>query len=99
MYTDISAARMMVMKAAWDKDQGNNYPCCARQNANRRIDCEQDTKSRCNTPAAPRKYGVCSSTNLAVVAMQLRCVARARSLCREAAECCGVEARVCLLLS
>ncbi len=25
MYTDISAARMMVMKAAWDKDQGNNY--------------------------------------------------------------------------
>jgi len=25
MYTDIEAARMMVMKAAWDKDQGNNY--------------------------------------------------------------------------
>ena len=25
MYTDISAARMMVMKAAWDKDQGHNY--------------------------------------------------------------------------
>ncbi|WP_044403192.1 acyl-CoA dehydrogenase [Lacinutrix sp. Hel_I_90] len=25
MYTDISAARHMVMKAAWDKDQGNNY--------------------------------------------------------------------------
>ena len=25
MYTEIEAARMMVMKAAWDKDQGNNY--------------------------------------------------------------------------
>ncbi|WP_296317897.1 acyl-CoA dehydrogenase [Winogradskyella sp. UBA3174] len=25
MYTDIEAARMLVMKAAWDKDQGNNY--------------------------------------------------------------------------
>jgi len=25
MYTDIAAARMLVMKAAWDKDQGNNY--------------------------------------------------------------------------
>ncbi|MFT5751156.1 MAG: alkylation response protein AidB-like acyl-CoA dehydrogenase [Flavobacteriales bacterium] len=25
MYTDITAARHMVMKAAWDKDQGNNY--------------------------------------------------------------------------
>ena len=25
MHTDITAARMMVMKAAWDKDQGNNY--------------------------------------------------------------------------
>ncbi|PQJ81072.1 acyl-CoA dehydrogenase [Polaribacter glomeratus] len=25
MHTDIEAARMMVMKAAWDKDQGNNY--------------------------------------------------------------------------
>ena len=25
MHTDISAARMLVMKAAWDKDQGNNY--------------------------------------------------------------------------
>lgn len=25
MYTDINAARHMVMKAAWDKDQGNNY--------------------------------------------------------------------------
>ncbi len=25
MYTDIKAARMMVMKAAWDKDQGHNY--------------------------------------------------------------------------
>ncbi|CAI8320546.1 MAG: Acyl-CoA dehydrogenase [Flavobacterium sp. SCGC AAA160-P02] len=25
MYTDISAARHLVMKAAWDKDQGNNY--------------------------------------------------------------------------
>ena len=25
MHTDISAARHLVMKAAWDKDQGNNY--------------------------------------------------------------------------
>ena len=25
MYTDITAARHLVMKAAWDKDQGNNY--------------------------------------------------------------------------
>ncbi|MBV7270251.1 acyl-CoA dehydrogenase [Winogradskyella luteola] len=25
MYTDIEAARLLVMKAAWDKDQGNNY--------------------------------------------------------------------------
>ena len=25
MHTDITATRMMVMKAAWDKDQGNNY--------------------------------------------------------------------------
>lgn len=25
MYTEIQAARMLVMKAAWDKDQGNNY--------------------------------------------------------------------------
>jgi len=25
MYTDIQAARHLVMKAAWDKDQGNNY--------------------------------------------------------------------------
>ncbi len=25
MVTDIEAARMLVMKAAWDKDQGNNY--------------------------------------------------------------------------
>ncbi len=25
MYTEISAARHLVMKAAWDKDQGNNY--------------------------------------------------------------------------
>ncbi|MFI1745286.1 acyl-CoA dehydrogenase [Thalassobellus sediminis] len=25
MHTDIEAARMLVMKAAWDKDQGNNY--------------------------------------------------------------------------
>jgi len=25
MYTEITAARFMVMKAAWDKDQGNNY--------------------------------------------------------------------------
>ena len=25
MYVDISAARHLVMKAAWDKDQGNNY--------------------------------------------------------------------------
>lgn len=25
MYTDITAARHMVMKSAWDKDQGNNY--------------------------------------------------------------------------
>ena len=25
MYTEIEAARMMVMKAAWDKDQGHNY--------------------------------------------------------------------------
>ncbi|MDC1504831.1 acyl-CoA dehydrogenase [Winogradskyella sp.] len=25
MYTDIEAARMLVMKAAWDKDNGNNY--------------------------------------------------------------------------
>ncbi len=25
MYTDITAARHMVMNAAWDKDQGNNY--------------------------------------------------------------------------
>ncbi len=25
MYTDIEAARHLVMKAAWDKDQGNNY--------------------------------------------------------------------------
>ena len=25
MYTDISAARHLVMQAAWDKDQGNNY--------------------------------------------------------------------------
>mgnify|MGYP001568060734 FL=1 len=25
MYTDIEAARMLVMRAAWDKDQGNNY--------------------------------------------------------------------------
>jgi len=25
MHTDISAARMLVMKAAWDKDEGNNY--------------------------------------------------------------------------
>jgi alkylation response protein AidB-like acyl-CoA dehydrogenase len=25
MYTDITAARYLVMKAAWDKDQGNNY--------------------------------------------------------------------------
>ena len=25
MHTDISAARMLVMKAAWDKDQGINY--------------------------------------------------------------------------
>ncbi|MBC8755675.1 acyl-CoA dehydrogenase [Kordia sp. YSTF-M3] len=25
MYTDITAARLMVMNAAWDKDQGNNY--------------------------------------------------------------------------
>ena len=25
MYTEINAARFMVMKAAWDKDQGNNY--------------------------------------------------------------------------
>ena len=25
MYTDISAARLLIMKAAWDKDQGNNY--------------------------------------------------------------------------
>jgi alkylation response protein AidB-like acyl-CoA dehydrogenase len=25
MYTDITAARHMVMQAAWDKDQGNNY--------------------------------------------------------------------------
>ena len=25
MYTDIEAARYLVMKAAWDKDQGNNY--------------------------------------------------------------------------
>ena len=25
MYTDIEAARSLVMKAAWDKDQGNNY--------------------------------------------------------------------------
>ncbi|WP_147679019.1 acyl-CoA dehydrogenase [Algibacter pacificus] len=25
MYTDIEAARMLVMKAAWDKDQGKNY--------------------------------------------------------------------------
>ena len=25
MYTEIEAARMLVMKSAWDKDQGNNY--------------------------------------------------------------------------
>ena len=25
MYTEVSAARHLVMKAAWDKDQGNNY--------------------------------------------------------------------------
>ncbi len=25
MYTEIEAARLLVMKAAWDKDQGNNY--------------------------------------------------------------------------
>jgi alkylation response protein AidB-like acyl-CoA dehydrogenase len=25
MYTEISAARHLVMKAAWDKDQGKNY--------------------------------------------------------------------------
>ncbi|WP_159950289.1 acyl-CoA dehydrogenase [Polaribacter septentrionalilitoris] len=25
MFTEIEAARMLVMKAAWDKDQGNNY--------------------------------------------------------------------------
>jgi alkylation response protein AidB-like acyl-CoA dehydrogenase len=25
MHTDIEAARMLVMRAAWDKDQGNNY--------------------------------------------------------------------------
>ena len=25
MYTEIEAARMLVMKAAWEKDQGNNY--------------------------------------------------------------------------
>lgn len=25
MYTEIEAARMLVMKAAWDKDRGNNY--------------------------------------------------------------------------
>ncbi|CAL2077131.1 Acyl-CoA dehydrogenase [Tenacibaculum dicentrarchi] len=25
MYTEIQAARMLVMKAGWDKDQGNNY--------------------------------------------------------------------------
>ena len=25
MHTEIEAARMLVMKAAWDKDQGNNY--------------------------------------------------------------------------
>ena len=25
MYTEIEAARILVMKAAWDKDQGNNY--------------------------------------------------------------------------
>jgi alkylation response protein AidB-like acyl-CoA dehydrogenase len=25
MYTEIEAARMLVMKTAWDKDQGNNY--------------------------------------------------------------------------
>ncbi|MEX6626308.1 acyl-CoA dehydrogenase [Tenacibaculum salmonis] len=25
MYTEIEAARMLVIKAAWDKDQGNNY--------------------------------------------------------------------------
>ncbi|WP_299115510.1 acyl-CoA dehydrogenase [uncultured Winogradskyella sp.] len=25
MHTDIEAARLLVMKAAWDKDQGNNY--------------------------------------------------------------------------
>ena len=25
MYTEVEAARMLVMKAAWDKDQGNNY--------------------------------------------------------------------------
>ena len=25
MYTEISAARHLVMKSAWDKDQGNNY--------------------------------------------------------------------------
>ncbi|CAM1333960.1 acyl-CoA dehydrogenase [Tenacibaculum aestuariivivum] len=25
MYTEIEAARMLVLKAAWDKDQGNNY--------------------------------------------------------------------------
>ena len=25
MYTEIEAARMLVMKAAWDKDKGNNY--------------------------------------------------------------------------
>ncbi len=25
MYTEIEAARMLVMKAAWDKDQGNNF--------------------------------------------------------------------------
>jgi alkylation response protein AidB-like acyl-CoA dehydrogenase len=25
MYTEIEAARMLVMRAAWDKDQGNNY--------------------------------------------------------------------------
>jgi alkylation response protein AidB-like acyl-CoA dehydrogenase len=25
MYTEFEAARMLVMKAAWDKDQGNNY--------------------------------------------------------------------------
>ena len=25
MHTEIAAARMLVMKAAWDKDQGNNY--------------------------------------------------------------------------